>query len=113
MATTKKKTANGQRGKSNVKTNALVRREPPSVAEAIEKVLIGGDLAPLKVEERIDYYKKVCQSLGLNPLTRPFDYSVFDGRSGEVPRGSIQHRSQGRRKLPDSEDGDGVLFEEV
>lgn len=59
---------------------AIVRQESPTLAEAIEKVLIGGDLAPLSVEQRLDYYKKVCQSLGLNPLTRPFDYIVFDGK---------------------------------
>ena len=62
------------------KQTAIVRREPVSLAEAIEKVLIGGDLAPLDVEQRMDYYKKVCQSLGLNPLTRPFDYIIFNGK---------------------------------
>lgn len=59
---------------------AIVRREPPSLAEAVEKVLIGGDLTPLNVEQRLDYYKKVCTSLGLNPLTRPFDYIAYQGK---------------------------------
>lgn len=62
------------------KRTAIVRRQPPTLAEAIEKVLIGGDLAPLNVEQRLDYYKKVCQSLGLNPLTRPFDYIAYNGK---------------------------------
>jgi hypothetical protein len=59
---------------------AIVRREPVSLAESIEKALIVGDLAPLSVEQRLDYYKKVCLSLGLNPLTRPFDYIAFQGK---------------------------------
>lgn len=59
------------------KKQALVRREPPTLAEAVEKVLISGDLSPLNVDQRLVYYRAVCKSLGLNPLTRPFDYIVF------------------------------------
>lgn len=62
------------------RTQAIVRRAVPTLAEAIEKVLIGGDLKPLNVEQRLDYYKKVCMSLGLNPLTRPFDYIEYQGK---------------------------------
>jgi hypothetical protein len=61
---------------STVKAQAL------SIPEAIEKVLIQGDLAPLTPQERIDYYKRVCNSLGLNPLTRPFDYILFRENDG-------------------------------
>ena len=42
--------------------------------ENIEKALIGGDLAPLSTEDRLQYYTKVCESVGLNPLTKPFLY---------------------------------------
>jgi len=41
---------------------------------AFEKALIEGNLASLSQQERLSYYKKVCESLGLNPLTKPFDY---------------------------------------
>lgn len=46
----------------------------------MERVLIVGDLADLSEEERVSYYKAVCKSLGLNPLTRPFAYIVLDGK---------------------------------
>lgn len=46
----------------------------------IERVLIQGDLGALKPEERVAYYNKVCESLGLNPLTAPFDYVRFQGK---------------------------------
>src|SRR5579864_8768869 len=59
------------------KPQAIVKREPLTLAESVEKVLIAGDLAPLNVDQRLEYYKKVCLSLGLNPLTRPFGYIVF------------------------------------
>lgn len=47
---------------------------------AIESVLIGGDLSKLSPEQRVNYYKSVCDSLGLNVLTRPFDYITLNGK---------------------------------
>jgi hypothetical protein len=47
---------------------------------AIEQVLVAGDLAKLTTEQRVAYYDRVCESLGLNPLTRPFEYIVLNGR---------------------------------
>ena len=49
-------------------------------ASAIESVLVAGDLSKLTTEQRISYYNQVCNSLGLNPLTRPFEYVTFQGR---------------------------------
>ena len=40
----------------------------------VEKVVVGGDLSVLNPQERLAYYKQVCESVGLNPLTRPFEY---------------------------------------
>lgn len=50
------------------------------VASIIESVVIGGDLSKLTPEQRVSYYKSVCESLGLNPLTRPFDYITLNGK---------------------------------
>jgi hypothetical protein len=47
---------------------------------AYEKALVMGDLAGLKPEERLSYYKAVCESVGLNPLTKPFDYVSLNGK---------------------------------
>ncbi len=57
--------------------HAIVKRELPTVAQAIEEVLIRGDLTPLTAQQRVEYYKAVCKSLGLNPLTGPFGYILF------------------------------------
>lgn len=40
----------------------------------VEKVVVQGDLSALTPAERLSYYKQVCESVGLNPLTRPFEY---------------------------------------
>lgn len=53
------------------------RGDPPS-AEIIEKVMMHGDLSPLSPEQRLAYYKSICEMLGINPLTKPFDYLVLD-----------------------------------
>lgn len=46
----------------------------------LENVLIMGDLSKLSPEERVMYYKRVCESVHLNPLTRPFDYITLNGK---------------------------------
>ena len=48
-------------------TEALATRG--SLSSNIEQVLIGGDLAQLKPDERLNYYNHLCASLGLNALT--------------------------------------------
>ena len=46
----------------------------------IESVVIGGDLSKLTPEQRVGYYKAVCTSLNLNPLTKPFSYITLNGK---------------------------------
>jgi len=47
----------------------------------IERVVIGGDLSPLDATQRIEYYQAVCKSVGLNPLTQPFEFIKFQGKT--------------------------------
>lgn len=49
-------------------------------AAILERVLLSGDLAQLTPAQRLTYYKRVCESLGLNPLTRPFRYLALNRR---------------------------------
>lgn len=46
----------------------------------LEQVLIKGDLSSLNTEQRTTYYMKVCDSVGLNPLTKPFEYITLNGK---------------------------------
>lgn len=48
--------------------------------EIMESVIAKGDLARLSPEERSSYYMQVCRSIGLNPLTRPFEYITLQGK---------------------------------
>lgn len=49
-------------------------------AELLEQVVVNGDLAKLSAPQRLDYYRQVCQSIGLNPLSKPFDYINLNGK---------------------------------
>jgi hypothetical protein len=49
-------------------------------ASILESVVIGGDLNKLTPGQRVDYYQRVCASLSLNPLTKPFQYLSLQGR---------------------------------
>jgi hypothetical protein len=49
-------------------------------AAVMERVLLAGDLSKLTPADRVFYYQKVCESVGLNPLTRPFDYLILNGK---------------------------------
>ena len=60
-------------------TTALATRE--AAAQTLEAVLVNGDLSRLSASQRVEYYAKVCESAGLNPLTRPFDYLVLNGKT--------------------------------
>lgn len=49
-------------------------------AQMMEGVLVGGDLSKLSPAQRLAYYQKVCESIGLNPLTKPFSYITLKGK---------------------------------
>lgn len=64
--------------------NSLAIRNDNAPANAsgaiMESVIIKGDLSKLTPQERSEYYVRVCQSIGLNPLTQPFQYITLNGK---------------------------------
>lgn len=58
----------------------LARQQERGMAENIERVLVQGDLEGLTPENRVAYYQRVCESLGLNHLTKPFEYIKLNGK---------------------------------
>lgn len=61
-------------------TQELVTKEATAEFSVIEKVVMQGDLSKLDPMQRVLYYNKVCQSVGLNPLTRPLEYILLNGK---------------------------------
>lgn len=52
----------------------------PTMAELLENVVVGGDLAKLTAEQRLRYYRELCRSLKLNELTQPFMYITLNNK---------------------------------
>jgi len=61
-------------------TTTIEKADQQLSAKALENVLISGDLSKLSPADRMGYYQAVCNSLGLNPLTKPFDYITLNGK---------------------------------
>lgn len=59
--------------------NELTTTKPVDAA-LMESVLLSGDLSKLSPEQRVNYYRNVCESIGLNPLTKPFDYITLNNK---------------------------------
>ena len=63
---------------SNQRQQAAPESLPP--LSLLEKIAVFDDLNCLTYEERTKYYDTVCNSLGLNPATKPFEYLELDGK---------------------------------
>src|ERR671910_3303539 len=59
---------------------AVATLQPSLPPEIVNKVVIGGDLTDLDAAQRAEYYHAVCRSLGLSPLTKPFEYLNLNGK---------------------------------
>ena len=53
--------------------------DDPNIGALIEA--IGGDISKLPAEQRLKYIAATCKSVGLNPLTKPFDLITFQGKT--------------------------------
>lgn len=51
-----------------------------ATTNAIENALLKGDLSGLTADQRLSYLKQVCDSVGLNMLTKPFEYIQLNGK---------------------------------
>lgn len=60
--------------------NAMQMTNGHANGAIIERLVALGDLGGLQPMERAAYYTKVCESLGLNPLTQPFAYITLNGK---------------------------------
>lgn len=67
--------------------------------QIIENVLVNGDLGQLAEEDRLKYYSALCQSLGLNPLTKPFEYLKLQGKTILYARAACADQLRQIRKV--------------
>lgn len=61
-------------------TEITIKPESGIDADALQQVIMGGDLSRLSPAQKVQYYARVCELVGLNPLTKPFDYMKLNGK---------------------------------
>lgn len=63
-------------------TAVATRAAEPTLTpfEVIERVVTNGDLSKMSAQERVAFYWRTCESLGLNPMTRPFEFHNLNGK---------------------------------
>ena len=54
---------------------------PTVNVDKIEELLATGNIGQFNSQEKVAYINKICDMMGLNPLTRPFDFMVFQGKT--------------------------------
>src|SRR5262245_45823135 len=68
-------------------------------ARTLETVLLQGDLSLLTPTERLTYYNRLCESLGLNPLSRPFEYLTLNRKLVLYARRDCTDQLRAARKI--------------
>lgn len=63
-----------------VKTTAVTASAVKTEKTPLYDLVIDGDLNRLNPEQRIQYLTKLCEGMGLNPMTRPFGLIKLDGK---------------------------------
>ncbi len=61
-------------------TVEVKRQDANDIWRMMESLVVEGNLASLSSQERCLYYQAVCESLNLNPLTRPFEYIELNSK---------------------------------
>jgi hypothetical protein len=68
-------------------------------ASAIEQAVINGNIAGLTPEQRVVYYRNVCDSVGLNPFTKPFDYIILNSKLTLYAKKDATDQLRDKRKV--------------
>lgn len=61
-------------------THTLVAQSE-ALPDDIQQVVLTGDLGRLDPNARALYYLHVCRTIGVNPATRPFEFTVLNGKT--------------------------------
>jgi len=68
----------GKKWRITMNKNAISKRKVNKIIEKINSK--NGDLSILNENERMIYYNYMCDKIGLDPATRPFDFINLDGK---------------------------------
>ena len=90
---------------------AVVAEERGALAE---QVAVIGDLAQLTPQQRMAYYSRVCESLGINPYTQPFQYIRLNNKlvlyATRTAADQLRKRNGVSLDAPDIQFADGLVI---
>ena len=90
---------------------AVVAEERGALAE---QVAVVGDLAQLTPQQRMAYYSRVCESLGINPYTQPFQYIRLNNKlvlyATRTAADQLRKRNGVSLDAPDIQFADGLVI---
>ena len=90
---------------------AVVTEERGALAE---QVAVVGDLAQLTAQQRMAYYSRVCESLGINPYTQPFQYIRLNNKlvlyATRTAADQLRKRNGVSLDAPDIQFADGLVI---
>jgi len=66
--------------KTETKTQEQNLQVINSKEEIVTSLVLNGDLSKMNQEQKVNYYNMFCDSLGLNPVTQPFEIIKFNGK---------------------------------
>jgi hypothetical protein len=76
-----KKTTKKAPAKRRIKSVKSIYEKYPELKTVVANLALNGDISELSSPQRVMYYNAYCESLGLNPLTKPFDILVLKGKT--------------------------------
>ena len=66
-------------------TNAITIKENPELDEALDLLILTGNLADLSPRQQAVVYRERCRDMGLSAISHPLDYiSYQDGKTGKT-----------------------------
>lgn len=83
----------------------LVKSESTSIIyqsvneDLLAKIVQSGNLGLLSESDRLIYYFSYCRQLGLNPLSRPFDYIEDNGKISLYPNAQAASQLRDKRNV--------------
>jgi hypothetical protein len=84
---------------ARVELRDITTYDAEQAASALEHILATGDLAELTPAQRVAHYLSLCRSLGLNSLSRPFDWLILDQKLVLYPNKSATEQLRRRHQI--------------
>lgn len=78
-------------------TSSIIRQDLSE--ELLAKIVQSGDLSMLSESDRLIYYFTFCRELGLNPLSKPFDYIQDKGKVSLYPNSIAASQLRDKRNV--------------